>query len=409
MSLTSCQRVHSALQCLFISACTAATRSLGLRAALLVVSESSGSMGGVDGGVCPELIVSPEDKRSYRMITLDNGLVGLLVHDPEIGELLEQRQQETAEPDHSAEGATQQRRPKRQRAGGGFGMGCCASAPDSSDEDSQSMGDSEGEESDDEDTDGGDEEGPKTKSAAAALTVGVGSFADPPHVQGLAHFLEHMLFMGSERYTDENETEEYLSAHGGYSNAYTEVEHTTFYFELEPAPGVLDGALDRWSAFFTCPLVKEDCLAREIDAINSEFQGVEQNDTCRQQQLLSHDAIPGHPCCNFLWGNAKSLKSATRDDLMSFWQQHYNAAISKLVLLGGESLDELEAMAHKYFDELRPKEVRITHSTATRFRFRAQQYHTSCLGCIAGWWFDELQRRRPRAGQHYRPCLATAR
>ena len=341
-------------------------------------------MGGVDGGVCPELIVSPEDKRSYRMITLDNGLVGLLIHDPEIGEMLAQRKKEMAEQDHSAERATQQRRPKRQRAGGGFGMGCCASTPASSDEDSQSMGDNEGEEreySDDEDTKASDEEGPKTKSAAAALTVGVGSFADPPHVQGLAHFLEHMLFMGSERYTDENETEEFLSAHGGYSNAYTEVEHTTFYFELEPAPGVLDGALDRWSAFFSCPLVKEDCLAREIDAINSEFQGVEQNDTCRQQQLLSHDAKPGHPCCNFLWGNAKSLKSATRDDLMSFWQQHYNAAISKLVLLGGESLDELEAMAHKYFDELRPKEVHIKHTHKISLQSTAVSHVLSGLCC----------------------------
>ena len=174
--------------------------------------------------------------------------------------------------------------------------------------------------------------------------------------QGLAHFLEHMLFMGSERYPDENEAEEYLSAHGGYSNAYTDVEHTTFYFELEPGPGVLNGALDRWSAFFICPLLKEDCLKRELDAVNSEFQGVEQNDTCRQQQLLSHDAKPGHPCCNFLWGNAESLQSATREDLLSFWQTHYNAAVSKLVLLGGESLDELEAMAHKYFDELRAKQ-----------------------------------------------------
>jgi nardilysin len=317
-------------------------------------------MGGVDGGVCPELLVSPEDKRSYRMIALGNGLVALLVHDPEIGELLvEQRCTQKQEGESSAESRGTQQRPKRQRAGGGFGMGCCASAPKTSDEESQSMGSEDDEEDDysDEEGDSGDEEGPKTKSAAAALTVGVGSFADPPHVQGLAHFLEHMLFMGSERYTDENEAEEYLSAHGGYSNAYTDVEHTTFYFELEPGPGVLDGALDRWSAFFSCPLIKEECLGREIDAVNSEFQGVEQNDTCRQQQLLSHDAKPGHPCCNFLWGNAKSLKSATRDDLMSFWKQHYNASVSKLVILGGESLDELEAMAHKYFDELRPRDT----------------------------------------------------
>jgi nardilysin len=333
-------------------------------------------MGGVDGGVCPGMIVSEEDKRSYRLVELSNGLVALLVHDPEIAELLaspeeEEEQQEEAE--GGGEKAGTGRRPKRKRSGSSGVMNCCASAPASSGEDND-----DGEDSDDGYEDGGSsgaddsmeedgddeqgDDGPKTKSAAAALTVGVGSFADPAHVQGLAHFLEHMLFMGSERFPDENEAEEYLSSHGGYSNAYTDVEHTTFYFELEPGPGVLDGALDRWSAFFSCPLLKEDCLAREIDAVNSEFQGVEQNDACRQQQLLSHDAKPGHPCCNFLWGNAQSLKSATRDDLLSFWQQHYNASISKLVLLGGESLDDLEGMAHKYFDELRAKDATASTS-----------------------------------------------
>lgn len=368
------------------------------------------AMGGVDGGSCPGLIVSPEDKRSYRLITLENGLVGLLVHDQEIGELLAQRRQERGDEqsyeqeaeeegeeleetqeEHEQddkEGAMQQAGPKRQRAGStGIANAGSEGEPRPMDDiqlDREDLEDQEDQEDNQEDEfedsedegDGVDEDGPKTKAAAAALTVGVGSFADPPHVQGLAHFLEHMLFMGSERYTDENETEEYLSAHGGYSNAYTEVEHTTFYFELEPGPGVLDGALDRWSAFFSCPLLKKDCLAREIEAVNSEFQGVEQNDTCRQQQLLSHDSKPGHPCCNFLWGNAKSLKSATRDDLMSFWQQQYNASISKLVILGGETLDELEAMAHKYFDALRPKDVRNTPARQKHTRARPQSYES---------------------------------
>jgi nardilysin len=65
-----------------------------------------------------------------------------------------------------------------------------------------------------------------TKRAAAAMVVNIGSFSDPPEAEGLAHFLEHMLFMGSEKYPDENEYDSYLTAHGGCCNAFTEASAT---------------------------------------------------------------------------------------------------------------------------------------------------------------------------------------
>ena len=55
------------------------------------------------------------------------------------------------------------------------------------------------------------------------MVVGTGSFSDPLELQGLSHYLEHMLFMGSEAFPDENEYDAFLSAHGGSSNAYTEM------------------------------------------------------------------------------------------------------------------------------------------------------------------------------------------
>ena len=59
--------------------------------------------------------------------------------------------------------------------------------------------------------------------AAAAMVVGVGSLSDPPNMQGLSHYLEHMLFMGSEQFPDENDYDSFLSKNGGGSNAYTEL------------------------------------------------------------------------------------------------------------------------------------------------------------------------------------------
>jgi len=68
--------------------------------------------------------------------------------------------------------------------------------------------------------------------AAACIDVGVGSLSDPPELNGLAHFLEHMLFMGTEKYPEENSYAEYLSDNGGRFNAYTALENTNYYFDV---------------------------------------------------------------------------------------------------------------------------------------------------------------------------------
>ena len=67
---------------------------------------------------------------------------------------------------------------------------------------------------------------PNAEKAAAAMSVGVGHFQDPEDVPGLAHFCEHMLFLGTEKYPDENDYSAYLNTNGGSSNAFTSAEET---------------------------------------------------------------------------------------------------------------------------------------------------------------------------------------
>lgn len=57
--------------------------------------------------------------------------------------------------------------------------------------------------------------------SSAALSMGVGSFKDPINAQGLAHYLEHMLFMGTAKYPDENEYSNFITKNAGNNNAYT--------------------------------------------------------------------------------------------------------------------------------------------------------------------------------------------
>ena len=76
---------------------------------------------------------------------------------------------------------------------------------------------------------------PKTEGGicSCAVAVNAGSFNDPAHRPGLAHFLEHMIFMGSSKYPAENAFTEHLSSNGGDSNAYTENELTNYHFTIK--------------------------------------------------------------------------------------------------------------------------------------------------------------------------------
>ena len=69
---------------------------------------------------------------------------------------------------------------------------------------------------------------PTASRAAAAVDVHVGSFSDPAEVPGLAHFCEHMSFLGTKKYPNEDEFSTFLSEHGGSSNAYTDSEDTVY-------------------------------------------------------------------------------------------------------------------------------------------------------------------------------------
>ena len=73
---------------------------------------------------------------------------------------------------------------------------------------------------------------PSSSRSAAAMDVKVGSFSDPREVPGLAHFCEHMSFLGTKKYPKEDEFSSYLSSHGGTSNAYTDSEDTVYYFDV---------------------------------------------------------------------------------------------------------------------------------------------------------------------------------
>lgn len=203
---------------------------------------------------------------------------------------------------------------------------------------------------------------PDTDKASAALDVHVGHLSDPWDAAGLAHFCEHLLFMGTEKYPKENDYSEYLSAHNGTSNAYTGTVDTNYFFDV--GHEYLEPALDRFSQFFICPLFLESCKDRELLAVDSENKKNLQNDMWRSYQLEKSLSNPDHVYSKFGTGNLDTLKLVpeslgkdVRDELLKFHKQLYSANQMRLVLLGRHSLDELQALAENKFNIIANKKI----------------------------------------------------
>ncbi|KDO29251.1 hypothetical protein SPRG_05446 [Saprolegnia parasitica CBS 223.65] len=202
-----------------------------------------------------------------------------------------------------------------------------------------------------------------TEKAAAALAVGVGHQADPPHVAGLAHFLEHMLFLGTAKYPDETSYKTYLSAHGGRSNASTSAIATTFYFDV--APPHLHGALDRFAQFFIAPLFSSSATNREMHAVDAEHAKNVQDDARRLYQLSKELANPAHPFHKFGTGNLETLSTQptalgidVRAELLAFHARYYSANAMNLVVYGRDDLDTLESWTTSLFSPIQNADAR---------------------------------------------------
>ncbi|XP_065411443.1 nardilysin-like isoform X5 [Chrysemys picta bellii] len=303
----------------------------------------------------PAIVKSPSDPKHYRYLMLQNGLCALLISDANNMDSVPSEESSEWEDNDETEIETDE------------------------DDDSGAEMDEDKENYEDDDNDGDDEEDPNNsddmemeeltekeeakkrsgteKLSAAALCVAVGSFCDPEDLPGLAHFLEHMVFMGSLKYPDENGFDAFLKKHGGSDNASTDCERTVFHFDIQQK--YFKEALDRWAQFFIHPLMIRDAIDREVEAVDSEYQLARPSDANRRELLLGSLARPGHPMKKFFWGNAETLKHEPKKSntdiytrLRDFWQHYYSAHYMNVVVQSKETLDTLEKWVKEIFSQI---------------------------------------------------------
>lgn len=183
---------------------------------------------------------------------------------------------------------------------------------------------------------------PLADKSAAVLTVKTGSFEDPVEYPGLAHFLEHMLFLGTKKYPQESGYQNFIAENGGTTNAFTTNDFTGYLFSVNNQ--AFQEALDRFAEFFKEPLFNPSGVSRELQAIDQEYAKNVQNDNIRMLYVMKEITDPKHPYHHFGMGNSKTLSKVSQTTLIDWYKKNYSANLMRLMVYSKLPLDEMKEM-----------------------------------------------------------------
>lgn len=193
------------------------------------------------------------------------------------------------------------------------------------------------------------------------FAVSTGYFSDPKETAGLAHFLEHLIFMGSEKYPKENYFNDILAKYQGITNAYTDNDKTVYYFNC-----LSDGFEEIIDIFYNLiknPLLSKSSQEREVEAVNSEHEKNILNDNWRFYRLLNILADNNHPLFKFGTGNNETLNNpSTMIQIKDFHKEFYHP--SNFYICLGDKKDS------KYYEGFLNKNFGNMEVTSTKNKYK---------------------------------------
>ncbi|WP_333798311.1 insulinase family protein [Rheinheimera sp.] len=192
------------------------------------------------------------------------------------------------------------------------------------------------------------------EKSAAAMAVNVGHFDDPADREGLAHFLEHLVFLGSEKFPQSGEYQQFIANNGGSHNAWTGTEHSCFYFDISHE--AFTAALERFADMLGAPRFSAEAVDKERHAIEAEFSMKLKDDGRRIYQAHKESINPEHPFAKFSVGNLSTLDDrpgqSAQQAVRDFYQQQYSASRMTLTLVSNAPLEVQVQWAQQYFSAL---------------------------------------------------------
>jgi predicted Zn-dependent peptidase len=197
---------------------------------------------------------------------------------------------------------------------------------------------------------------PGLESAAIGIWVTAGARHERVEQNGIAHFLEHMAFKGTEKRTA-LEIAEVIEDVGGYINAYTSREVTAYYARVLGADVPL--ALDVIADILLNPVFDEREIETERGVILQEIgQSLDTPDDVIFD-WLQEEAYPDQALGRTILGPAERVRHFSQSDLRSFVQEHYGPGQMILSAAGAVDHDALVREAEKLFGQMKPRPLHV--------------------------------------------------
>ena len=202
---------------------------------------------------------------------------------------------------------------------------------------------------------------PVINISSCSIAVGAGYLHDT--YPGTAHFLEHLLFMGSEKYPEQNDYHSYIQINGGYDNAFTSDNMTCYYLVLETS--FLKKGIEMLSWFFRSPLLNESHIKSEMEIIDSEHNKNILDDNWIADDIFKNFIKEDSKYRKFGTGNLKSLNNITKNDIFNFYNQYYTS--DNLYICVVDSKD-INLMIDEYLHFFQAIPTKLSSSNSNRFQ-----------------------------------------
>jgi len=186
---------------------------------------------------------------------------------------------------------------------------------------------------------------PHTRSVSVGFYVGAGSRYEDDPIAGVSHFLEHMLFKGTERRPTAQEISEEIEGVGGIMNAATDKELTVYWAKVgdQHFTRCLDVLAD---ALLNSTFVPEE-IEKERQVIIEELAMTEDSPADLAALLIDEVLWPDQPLGRDVGGSQKSVAALTREQIVGFVDRHYGPKTTVLSVAGNVRHDEVVRLADK--------------------------------------------------------------
>jgi len=189
---------------------------------------------------------------------------------------------------------------------------------------------------------------PFVRSVSFGLWVRTGSRNETSATNGMSHFVEHMMFKGTEKRTA-MEIADTMDAVGGQLNAFTSKEYTCYFTRTLDTH--FDTAIDVISDMFFNSKFDENEINKERNVILEEINMYEDTPEDLAVDLLHYKSYPNHPIGMNILGTPESIGSFKRDDFLSFLKNNYNPKNIVIAVAGNINEEEVLEKISKIFGE----------------------------------------------------------